>query len=108
MNDVVLIIVMGIILLLALLVIPQLLVRRAVKVVLQIFRDHGAVGKKRAKTVEELGLQPKSMFDRMMKPRDYKPRALDMLINANIIQTTEDGKLYLSEEDLAATQGKSY
>jgi len=44
------------------------------------------------------------MAQRMWKPRDYKPRALQLLLNANIVQMTPDGKLYLAEENLAATK----
>ena len=41
------------------------------------------------------------MLERMMRRRDYKPHALTALMQVGIIQATEDGKLYLSEEKLA-------
>jgi len=40
------------------------------------------------------------MLEGMFRPRDYKPHALTTLIRAEIIQMTEDGKLYLLEEKL--------
>jgi hypothetical protein len=37
----------------------------------------------------------------MMQRRDYKPHALNALMQVGVIQATEDGKLYLSEAKLA-------
>lgn len=103
MNDWVVIAVLVIVLLLAMVVVPQFMMRRAVKAVLRIFREHHAIGPKNAKSVEELGLHQKGMIERMMKPRDYKPRALQFLISQEIVQMTEDGKVYLLEEKLDAS-----
>ena len=64
------------------------------------FRQNNAVGPKNARTLEELGLKPKGILESMGR-RDYKPRALQFLISVNIIQMTEEGKFYLSEEDIA-------
>ena len=104
MNDWVVIVLLFIILLVALFVIPQFMMRRAVKTVIRIFRENNATGKKQAKTAEELDLQPKRLVERMMKPRDYKPRALQLLMSQEIILMTEDGKLYLAEEKLDASR----
>lgn len=41
------------------------------------------------------------MLERMMRRRDYKPQALDALMQIGVVKVTEDGKLYLSEEKLA-------
>jgi len=104
MNDWVIIVILIIILLIALFILPQFFIARAMKKVIKIFRENNAIGERHAKTAEQLGLEPKGMIDRMMKPRDYKPRALQYLIGANIVQMTEDGKLYLVEENLANTK----
>ncbi|MFC1846138.1 hypothetical protein ACFLYM_01830 [Chloroflexota bacterium] len=104
MNDWVIIAILVVVLLLALFVLPQFFIGRAMKKVIHIFRESNTIGERQAKTAEQLGLEPKGMIDRMMKPRDYKPRALQYLIGANIIQMTEDGKLYLVEENLANTK----
>ena len=74
------------------------------KKVIQIFKENNAVGVRHAKTAEQLGLEQKSMVERLMKPRDYKPRALQYLMQVNIVEMTEDGKLYLVEENLAKTK----
>ena len=107
MSDAVTIILLIAILLLAAGVLPQLLLDRAIRSVIRIFRHHNAIGIGNAKTVSELGLSPQPFFARMWKTRDYKPRALQLLRNASIVQTTEEGKLYLSAEDLATSKWKS-
>jgi hypothetical protein len=104
MYDWAIIIILIIVMLAALFILPQLMVARAVPKVIKIFRNHGAVGIKNAKTVGELGLQPKGLMDRMMRPRDYKPRALQLLTHINVVQMTEEGKIYLSEQDLMKTR----
>lgn len=104
MYDWAIIILLVIIMLLALFILPQLMVARAVPKVIKIFRNHSAIGIKNAKTVQEMGLQPKGLIDKMMKPRDYKPRALELLIHINVVQMTEDGKVYLSDQELMKTR----
>lgn len=104
MDDWIVIALLFVVLLIALFVIPQFMMKRAVRAVIRILRDNHATSKKEAKTAEELGLQPKRMVERMMKPRDYKPRALQLLMGQEIVQMTEDGKLYLQEEKLDASR----
>jgi hypothetical protein len=82
-------------------VIPNLLVRRAALQVIKIFREQNATDSKTARTIDELGLRPPGMLERMMRRRDYKPHALNALMQAKIIKATEDGRLYISEERLA-------
>ena len=100
MNDTLVIIIVIVVFGLAMLVIPQWRLKRAIPQVIRMFRDHNAVDIKNAKTGEELGFKQRSLMEGMLKPRDYKPHALNALIRADIIQITEDGKLYLSEEKL--------
>ena len=107
MSDWAIIIILIILFLLAIFVLPQLMIGRAVPKVIKIFRNRNAVGIKNAKSIEELGLQPKSMVERMMRLRDYKPRALDFLIQVGVVQMTEEGKVYLSEEMLANTRWRN-
>jgi hypothetical protein len=85
---------------LALLVIPRWRIKRAIPQVIKMFREQNAVGIKNAKTEEELGFKQRTMLEGMFMPRDFKPHALTALIQAEIIQMTEDGKLYLSEDKL--------
>ena len=83
-----------------------LLLKRAIKQVVNAFREHDATGIRSAKTVAELELAPKSFFRRQMGLRDYKPHALQLLMSNDIIRATRDGKLYLSEDKLADSRFK--
>jgi len=74
--------------------------KRAVSKVIEIFYQHNAVGMKGAKTLHELGLERPDFLQRMMRPRDYKQDALQILIRRGIIFQNEDGRLYLVEENL--------
>ena len=89
-------------LLLGLFFIPRWLTSRAARQVIRVFRRHNATDSKNARTIDELGLRPPGVMERMMRRRDYKPHALNALMQAEIIKATEDGRLYLSEEKLAS------
>jgi len=82
-------------------VLPQILLRRAVSFVIRVFRQKKAISPQDAMTVDELGLRPKSMAQAIFRGTQYKTTALLVLRNAGAIETTEDGKLYLSEENLS-------
>jgi hypothetical protein len=76
------------------------MVRRAIVKVINIFCQHDAVGVKNAKTVDELELKPLDFSQRLWRPRDYKPYALQILAQQGIVDMTEDGKLYVLEDKL--------
>jgi hypothetical protein len=76
------------------------LTRRAIFKVIEIFYQHRALGMKGAKTRHELGLERPDFLQRMMKPRDYKQYALQILIKRDMILEDEQGKLYMVEERL--------
>jgi len=80
------------------------MINRAIYSVIRIFRQHNAVTIRNAKTLDELGLKPKPMAVVILRTRDYKLHTIQMLINANIIQVTEDGKLYLAEDQLETSK----
>jgi len=103
MDLALLIIILAVAFILGVFVLPQIFVRRAIRSVLRIFQQHNAVGIKGAKTLKEMGLEPKSMLQKVFKTRDYKPKALQALMHSDIILMTEDGKFYLSEEKLITT-----
>lgn len=78
------------------------LVRRAMRPVIRTFRLHNALEASTARTIAELGLEPRPRFSFKLV-RDYKPTALQAMIRAGIVKITEEGKLYLSEETLSLT-----
>jgi hypothetical protein len=77
-----------------------LLTRRAIFKVIEMFYQHHALTMKGAKTRHELGLERPDLLQRMMKPRDYKQYALQILIKREIILEDEQGNLYMVEERL--------
>ncbi len=84
--------------------IPTIMLRFAISTVLKEFREQNAVSPKNAKYNIELGIKPQTVFERFYKNRDYKPQALKTLIQAEIVQVTEDGRLYLREDKLKTTR----
>ena len=98
------IVILIIIFLLAVFVVQPLMIARHCPKVIKIFRQQSAVGGKNAKFVDELGLQQRGFVERMWRGRDYKPRALQLLMQINVVRVTDEGKIYLSEPDLAKTR----
>jgi hypothetical protein len=74
--------------------------RRAIFKVIEIFYQHNALGIQGAKTPHELGLERPDILQRMMRRRDYKQNALQILIKRGIILEIEGRRLYLVEEKL--------
>jgi hypothetical protein len=76
------------------------LVKRAISQVIRIFCQYNALGAQNSKTIEEMGLTPPGLIHRLTRLRDYKPYALQFLQQAGIVQKTEDGRFYMTEEKL--------
>ena len=87
-------------------ILPQILLRGAITSVIRTFRQKKAVGADSAQSLDELGLRPKSMMQAIFRGTQYKTTALLALRNAGVIVTTEDSKMYLSEENLARSRYK--
>jgi len=104
MNGTLLLIVLVVAAILVMIFVPRWLMTRAFSRVVQIFREHNAIEEKNARTIDELGLRPPTFVERLSRFRDYKPQALDLLRKADIVQMTEGGKLYLSEDRLASSR----
>jgi len=110
-ETIIIIVLLFVLLLVAMFMVPRWRLKRAIRQVIRIFREHNAIGIKNAKTIEELGLRPRGMMDGMFKGRDYRPYAINTLRKAEIIQMTDEGRLYLSEDRLFASgleKGTSY
>jgi hypothetical protein len=93
-------VILGILSWLGLFVIPRFMVKRAIREVISTFRRKHSLCSESPKTVHELGLEPQSIMDRLFKPRDYKPYALQFLRAAGVIRETQDEKLCLIEDKL--------
>ncbi len=84
------------------------LMSTAVRKVITVFRERGAVTPAKALTAQELGLARRGVMEGMFRMRDYRPNAVQLLARADIVRPTEDGRLYLSEETLAQTRMKDF
>ena len=104
LPDWVLIIVLIIIFLLAIFVIKPLLIARQCPKVIKILREHSAIGEKNAQFINQLGLQKRGFAERICQGKDYKHLALQLLMQINAVLITDEGKIYLSEPDLAKTR----
>ena len=91
---------------LAVVFVSRFMINRAIRSVILLFRQYDAVTVRSARTIDELGLKPKSMAGMLLRPRDYKLTTLQILMNASIIQMTEDGRLYLAEDQLETSRWK--
>ena len=85
---------------LAIMYIPALMIKRAMIKIIRIFCSYNAIGARNAKTIDELGLRPPDFLQRLVKLRDYKPYALQILEQTGIVKLTHDGKLYMKENKL--------
>jgi hypothetical protein len=106
MNETTTLIILTVLIIIIIFVLPQILLRRAISSVIRTFRQNKAVGAQNAKTIDELGLRPKSMMQAIFRGTQYKTTALMVLRNAGVIERTEDGKLYLFEENLSRSRWK--
>ena len=103
MSDTVILILLIFLMFLAAVVLPQYLTARAVPKVLQVLREQNAVGAQNAQPADQLGLVRKPFGLNRVGPRDYKPKALQLLMKLEVVLTDDDGRIFLSEEGLAKT-----
>ena len=81
-------------------VLPRIRIRRAVSQVVAIFEHNNALDARSAKTIDELGLRTPTFLEGMLRIRDFKPYALQILMNAEVVRQTDGGRLYLSQDKL--------
>ena len=74
--------------------------QRAISKVIQLFYQHNALGIKDAKTLQELGIEKPHFAQRIMRGRDYRQYALQILIKRGVIYVTEDRRLYMVRDKL--------
>lgn len=103
MNEVLIIVLLVAVMLLAMYFIPQWRGKRAIRQVIKMFREYSAIDTKSARAPEDLGFKSRGILEGLLRGRDYKQDALRALMRAEIIQATEDGSLYLSEDRLSAS-----
>lgn len=83
-------------------VLPRIRIRRAINQVVAIFEHNNALDVRSARTVDELGLRPPTFLEGMLRMRDFKPYALQILMKTEVVRQTDGGRLYLSQDKLDA------
>jgi len=78
-------------------------IKRAINQVVAIFENKNALDVRYARTINELGLRSPTFLESMMRMRDFKPYALQVLMKAEVVLETDGGRLYLSQDRLTAT-----
>jgi hypothetical protein len=101
-SAVILLILIMLLLIFVAFVASNMLMKRAIRDVLKMFRKGEAFSPETAKFQDEIGFKKRS-FIQFKALRDYKPTALQLLISNNIVGVTEEGKVYLIEETLATS-----
>jgi hypothetical protein len=82
-------------------VLPQIRIRRAIKQVVAILERNNALDARSAKTIDELRLRPRTFLEGIGRIRDFKPYALQLLMDAEVVCQTDGGRLYLLQDKLA-------
>ena len=96
------IIILILVALVAIVYLPNLLVKRTAKKIIRLMQMNNALDPKSARSPYEMNvLEQRPLINRIIGTRDYKPQALDVLIKMNIVKTTDDERIYLSEEELS-------
>jgi len=73
-----------------------------------IFRRNNAFDVRSAKTVDELGLRPPTFLEGMLRMRDFKPYALQILMQTEVVRQTDGGRLYLAQDRPPATDADAH
>jgi hypothetical protein len=99
--DILLVLLLFLIMISSIIFLPAWMIRRNTRKVIAIFRKNNAIDIKNAKTASELGITPRSFLENIGRLRDYKPKVLELLIKNNVVNVTEEGKLYITDESVA-------
>jgi len=81
------------------------MIKRAVKHVIKIMRKNGAINETNAKLAKDMGIANLPLFSlQRFGRRDWKPKALEVLIHVGVVKTTEDYRIFLDEARLLQTK----
>ena len=80
-------------------VIPYYRIKWAIPRVISALRQHGAVSETTAKYLPDMGLGAPTLQRRLLRTRDFRPQATEVLMRAGIIAVNDDGRVFLVEEN---------
>ncbi len=107
-NNALFIVLVVILAILGFFVLPRIRIRRAVSQVVAIFERNSALDVRSAKTIDELGLKTPTFLDGMLRMRDFKPYALQILMQTEVVRQTDGGRLYLAQDRLPAADADTH
>ena len=106
MNNVYIIIIIIIVLIAWIIVGPNWLIFRAMKKVIKALKKRNSYNQSTASAAEEIGVKQEPMWSRMFKARDYRPQALQQLVQLEIVIQTPEGKFFINESKLQQSRLK--
>lgn len=93
-------------LIIAAIFIPRYMVLNAMKKILKTMINNDAISPQNAQTAEQIGIKRGAMWDSMFRGRDYRPQALNTLVESEIVVNTMDGRYYISKNKLRISRFK--
>lgn len=108
MDKNIILLILAFLLMVIVFVFPRLRMRKSFTTIIRHFRENNAVNPQHARRAEDLGINFESKTPSLLRTGDEESDAARLLFNAGIIQTTEDGSLYLSEEILSNSKYGKY
>lgn len=83
---------------------PTFFTQRALKKVIKIFKEQGATSNNSAKPQDQLKLTAKTGGIRYTRTGEYRQKALEALLQTELVKSNDDGNLYLHIENLLASR----
>jgi hypothetical protein len=102
--DIVIIVIALICLIAAAIFIPRYMVLTAMKKIIRTLIREGAFNVRSAVSPEQIGIGQRGMWGGMLRMRDYRPQALYMLVDSEILVNTLDGRYYISVDRLQVSR----
>ena len=104
--DFLIIIIAIVILFVMALFIPRIMARSSMKKVIKTMINNKAVDRQSALTAEQLGFKQGTAWENVFSMRDYRPQALSMLVDSELVVKIKDNRYFLSLEKLKLSKFK--
>jgi hypothetical protein len=102
--DLLIVVIAFVCLVVAAIFIPRYMVLNAMKKIIRTMIKEGAYNIQKALPPEQIGVGQKSPWGGMLRMRDYRPQALYMLVDSEILVNTLDGRYYISVDRLQVSR----
>jgi hypothetical protein len=102
--DLLIIVIAFVCLVIAAIFIPRYMVLNAMKKIIRTLVKEGAFNVRKALPPEQIGIGQRGPWGGMLRMRDYRPQALYMLVDSEILVNTLDGRYYISVDKLQVSR----